>query len=220
MTLVKICGIRTTEHALAALEYGADFLGFIFAPARRQVQPEEVATITAAVRAAPGGDKVRFTGVFVNETPERMLEVAAIAGLDAIQLSGDEPISVLHHFRQISNAPQLIKAVRLNGSAIEQTWFTAADNVPFLVDAHVPGSYGGAGVVGDWPGAADLAQRYRVLLAGGLHPNNVVAAITAVQPWAVDVSSGVETNGIKDTQKIKAFIQAVRQSEQNERLNA
>ncbi len=210
MTTVKICGLRTEEHALAALEAGADFLGFIFAPSRRQVQPETVASIVAAVRAAPGGDRIRCVGVFVNESAERMVEIARIAGLDTLQLSGDEPIAILDTLRQLAPDLEVIKALRLTGSDDEVPWLDAPVSIRLLIDAHVPGSYGGAGVVGDWQQAAQLARQRQVLLAGGLHPGNVAQAIAEVQPWGVDVSSGVETEGTKDSAKIRSFIATVR----------
>lgn len=210
MTTVKICGLRTEEHALAALEAGADFLGFIFAPSRRQVQPETVASIVAAVRAAPGGDRIRCVGVFVNESAERMVEIARIAGLDTLQLSGDEPIAILDTLRQLAPDLEVIKALRLTGSDDEVPWLDAPVSIRLLIDAHVPGSYGGAGVVGNWQQAAQLARQRQVLLAGGLHPGNVAQAIAEVQPWGIDVSSGVETEGTKDSAKIRSFIATVR----------
>lgn len=209
MTTIKICGLRTEEHALAALEAGADFLGFIFAPSRRQVQPEAVAAIVAAVRAAPGGERIRCVGVFVNESAEQMVRFARIAGLDALQLSGDEPVAILDTLQHLAPDLEIIKALRLTGADDELSWLEAPVSVPFLLDAHVPGSYGGAGVVGDWQQAAQLARRRQVLLAGGLHPGNVAQAIAEVQPWGVDVSSGVETEGIKDSAKIRSFIATV-----------
>src|SRR5262245_4314427 len=133
MTVVKICGLRTPEHALAALAAGADLLGFIFAPARRQVRPAEAAAIGAAVRAAPGGDRVGLVGVFVNEAPDRMAAIAEECGLDAIQLSGDEDPGVL---RELPPGRAIIKAVRLSGASAEQGWL-AADGPRLLVDAHV-----------------------------------------------------------------------------------
>jgi phosphoribosylanthranilate isomerase len=209
MTVVKICGLRTAAHALSAVAAGADLLGFILAPSRRQITPAELATISAAVRAAPGGERVALVGVFVNETPARMLEVMRDFGLDALQLSGDEDIGVAE---ELPAALTLIKALRLTGSAVEQRW-QQAPGVRLLVDAHVPGAYGGAGVVADWQRAAELADHHEILLAGGLTPDNVAEAIGRVRPWGVDVSSGVETNGVKDVDKIRAFVAAARAAE-------
>src|SRR5690349_16118963 len=142
MTFVKICGLRTAEHALAAVNAGADQLGFIFAPARRQVSPAEVAQISRTVRAAtPAERKLTLVGVFVNETPERMRAVAHECNLDAIQLSGDEPIAYAAQLRDL----KIIKAIRFQASTTERDWLaSAAPNIQLHVDGHAPGSYGGA----------------------------------------------------------------------------
>jgi phosphoribosylanthranilate isomerase len=210
MTIVKICGLRTIEHALVALEAGADLLGFIFAPARRQVSPAEVAAIGAAVRAVPGGDRVGLVGVFVNETPERMAATTAECGLDALQLSGDEAPCIL---RELPQGLAIIKAIRLTGDDAEQSWLDA-EGTRLLVDAHVPGAYGGAGVMADWERAAKLACNRSIMLAGGLTPNSVGTAIGQVRPWGVDVSSGIEIDGVKDSAKVRAFVAAVRAADQ------
>jgi phosphoribosylanthranilate isomerase len=210
--LVKICGLRTVEHALAAADAGAAMLGLVFAPSRRRVTLEQAATIAQAVRSKPG-PRPELVGLFVNAPAEEMNAVSAAVGLDRVQLSGDEPVSLLDELR----LPAL-KAVRMDGSANELAWIERAganarrDNflpgVVLLVDAHVPGAYGGTGVQADWGRAAALARRAPLLLAGGLSPLNVAAAIAAVAPLGVDVSSGVERDGAKDTAKIEAFIGA------------
>ncbi len=214
--LVKICGLRTPEHALAATAAGADLIGLVFAPSKRRVTPEQAATIARAVRAAPG-PRPRLVGLFVNEDPATISAVAAHVGLELIQLSGDEPASYADRI-----ALPLIKAFRMDGSANEAAWLARLDEGPttqlvfgpsslvLLVDAHVPGSYGGTGVTADWARAAELATRAPILLAGGLHPGNVAAAIAAVRPLGVDVSSGVESDGVKDPRKIEAFLGAAR----------
>jgi phosphoribosylanthranilate isomerase len=148
--------------------------------------------------------------VFVNEAPERMAATAAECGLDAIQLSGDEDEQVL---RELPPAHVIIKAVRLAGASAEQGWLRA-EGPRLLVDAHVPGAYGGAGVVADWERAAELARRRPIILAGGLTPANIAAAIGQVRPWGVDVSSGVEIDGVKDSARIRAFVAAVRAEDQ------
>jgi phosphoribosylanthranilate isomerase len=206
MTVVKICGLRTIEHALVAAEAGADLLGFILAPARRRVTPAEVAAIGAAVRATPGGRRVGLVGVFVNETPAQMTALADTCGLDALQLSGDEDE---HMLNELPSSRTIIKAIRLTGAEDELRW-QGARAARLLVDAHVPGVYGGAGVVADWGRAARLAGEREIMLAGGLTPDNIAEAIERVRPWGVDVSSGVETDGAKDSAKIRAFIAAVR----------
>jgi phosphoribosylanthranilate isomerase len=209
ITQIKICGLRTAEHALAAVAAGADMLGMIFAPARRQITPEQGALIARAVRGVPGGEAIRLAGVFVNETPERIAQVAIACELDIVQLSGDESLALLD---QLPLAIEVFKSVRLAGASGEREWLAlAADrHVRLHVDAHVPGSYGGTGVTGDWERAALLARQRPIVLAGGLASGNVGAAIERVRPWAVDVSSGVERDGVKDPALIHAFVAAAR----------
>jgi phosphoribosylanthranilate isomerase len=207
MTVIKICGLRTVEHALAAATAGADLLGLVFAPSKRQVQPEQAAALIAELRRHPAGRRARVVGVFVNTPAQTLDMIAAHVGLDYVQLSGDEAPADLVGLR----AP-FIKALRLDGSPQEQRWLEAAINPPLLVDAHVPGSFGGSGQFADWGRAALLAVQRSILLAGGLTPENVAHAIAQVHPWGVDVSSGVETNGVKDVGRIEAFIQAARSS--------
>lgn len=232
MTAVKICGLRTVEHALAAATAGADLLGLVFAASRRQVTIDQAVAIVARLRQHDAGRRVRVVGVFVNEQPMRINTVAEQCGLDYVQLSGDE---MPDQARAIQRP--IIKALRLNGSANEQAWLDLINNqgsavasvqresgstahgagssvlvapCPLLIDAHIPGSYGGTGALADWEHAARLAREQALILAGGLTHSNVAAAILQVRPWGVDVSSGVETNGIKDVAKIGSFIRAVR----------
>lgn len=209
MTTVKICGIRLRDHALAAVDAGADMLGFVFAPSRRQVRPEEIAPVAAAARAAAAtrGRTVSCVGVFVNEDALQMRAIARQCGLDSIQLSGEEPVELAAALAPLT----IIKAVRLDDSPAERAWIAyESPTVRLLVDAHAPGSYGGAGIIADWERAAVLACHRPILLAGGLTPDNVATAIAQVRPWGVDVSSGVETAGVKDPSRIHAFIEAVR----------
>lgn len=203
--LVKICGLRSVEHALVAATAGADLLGLVFAPSRRRVSAEEASLIAAAVRRLPTG-RPRLVGLFVNEHPATIMAVAETVGLDLVQLSGDEPPEDADAI-----ALPLLKAVRLHGSEREAAWVRRAGNdVTLLVDAHVPGAYGGTGVAADWQRAAALARTTPLILAGGLTPETVTAAIAAVRPLGVDVSSGIETNGAKDSAKIEAFVEAAR----------
>lgn len=210
MTIVKICGMRTAEHALAAAATRADMLGFILAPSRRQITPAEARAIGQAVRAAHGEQAPQLVGVVVNETAARIRAIAAECALDAVQLSGDEPPALAGELADMT----LIKAIRFDGSAAEQGWLAESwPHVRLLVDAHTPGTYGGAGVMADWEQSAALAKQRPILLAGGLSPDNVGLAIAHVRPWGVDVSSGVETAGVKDSAKIRAFVAAARAAE-------
>ena len=208
---IKICGLSRPEHAIAAVEAGADMLGLMFAPSRRQVSPEQANAVTEAVRLYQhriGSVKqVSFVGVFVNEDVGQMANIAQQCGLDSIQLSGDEDVSILDHLPSQYN---IIKAIRLTDTTAERQWLTANKPIRLLVDAHVSGSYGGTGVVADWDKAASVAQQHEIILAGGLSSTNIAEAVQAVHPWGVDVSSGVESNGIKDAEKIRSFIAAVR----------
>ena len=205
---VKICGIRRPEDALVAAEAGADLIGLIFAPSRRQIDVATARDIVTALRSSMTGQHVTVVGVFVDEAPSRVVDIAAGAGLDWVQLSGHETVTTA----SLIDLPS-IKALRFDGDPSEAEWIELpmdCDALPVLVDAHVAGSFGGAGIVADWQAAARLAARRPVLLAGGLTPSNVEAAIAAVRPWGVDVSSGVETDGIKDHEKIRAFVNAAK----------
>ncbi|MEX1157743.1 MAG: phosphoribosylanthranilate isomerase [Thermomicrobiales bacterium] len=211
MTLVKICGIREARHALVAIEAWADMLGLVFYPSSpRNVSMEEAKAVRDAVRAADPDGHVRLVGLFVNETPARMNDVANEVGLDIIQLSGDEPASTIAELDRPA-----IASIRINSSGTldEERRFrelTSARPMAIMVDAHVPGMYGGTGTVADWFVAADFALRYPVILAGGLRSETAAAAVRRVKPFAVDVSSGVETGGVKDSSKIRAFIAAAK----------
>ena len=211
-TIVKICGLRTVAHALAAVEAGADMLGLIFAPARRQVEPAQAAAIAAEVRAfclqRRSSERIQLVGVFVNEQPDRMLALAHECDLDILQLSGDEDVLMAHDL--LLHYP-IIKAVRFRGTREEQDWIAATSHprLRLLVEAHTVGTYGGTGILADWKQATALARHHKIMLAGGLNPLNIAEAIRSVQPWGVDVSSGVETDGVKDIVKIRAFVDAV-----------
>ena len=211
MTLVKICGTTNLEDALAAAQAGADLLGFILHPkSPRYVAPEMIAEIVAGVRAAIPTPP-RCVGVFVNTPPDEVLAVLAQTGLDLAQLHGDEPAAALRALQGRG-----FKAVRPTGleDALalvrEYTWLGAGPDL--LIDAYAPHAYGGTGQRADWMAAAAVAQRVpHLLLAGGLTPENVVAAVEAVKPWGVDVASGVEASpGRKDHAKVRAFIASVK----------
>lgn len=209
--LVKICGLREPEHAVAAAEAGADLLGFIFAPARRQVTPEQArACIEAARAVAPG---VLAVGVFVDEAPEWIADVATAVGLDAAQLHGEEPPG----FAAALPLPAIKAFKPRPGDAEEAVAVGIAAHlgprggaIAALVDGYHPGSSGGMGVAADWDLSARLARRAPLLLAGGLAPENVATAIRQVRPLGVDVSSGVEFDGRKDAARIAAFVTAAK----------
>lgn len=211
MTLVKICGIREPAHARVAVEAGADMLGLVFyAPSPRDVTIERARAVHDAVREADPDGRVTLVGLFVNEAPGQMNAIADEVGLDVIQLSGDEPASVVAELNRPAFASLRIDS---SGKLDEEGRFRelcAARPRAIMVDAHVPGLYGGTGTVADWFVATDFALRYPVILAGGLRPENVAEAVRRVKPFAIDVSSGVETDGVKDPTKIRAFVAAAR----------
>jgi phosphoribosylanthranilate isomerase len=200
--IIKICGLRTVEHALVAAGAGADMVGLVFASSRRQVDVKQAATIAAAIRTlAPPHPQI--VGLFVNTPVAIINAVADSVGLDLVQLSGDETLA-----DATGVSRPILKSIRMDGSGREAAW--AETGVRLLVDAHVAGAYGGTGARADWSRATELARRAPLILAGGLDPSNVVEAIIQVRPWGVDVSSGVEEGGVKSEAKIRAFIAAAR----------
>ena len=196
MVRVKICGITNVEDALAACEAGADAVGFVFhAKSPRAVAPEQAALI---VRQVP--PFVATVGVFVNVPRKRLLEIVQETGIDLVQLHGEEPPSACRGLGR-----RVIKAMSLKSDAdlgrLAEYRVTA-----FLVEGAPPGS-GGTGMTADWGLAAKARTYGRIILAGGLGPETVAEAIAAVRPYAVDVSSGVESRpGKKDPDRVAAFI--------------
>ena len=212
-TKIKICGVTLPDDAARVAALGADFIGLNFWPkSKRYLAPERAAMIAAAARAAsptPGGTDV--VGVFVNASIDDISAIARDAALDVVQLHGNE---TREDVVAVSLATQLPvwKAVAAAGPRdLDRLDTWQADAI--LLDAPSAG-HGGAGKTFDWSLARDARLRYparRLVLAGGLEPRNVAAAIAAVDPWAVDVASGVEAApGIKDAAKLTAFIEAVR----------
>ena len=200
---VKICGITNREDALHAVACGADALGFVFyQKSPRCVTPEAVASICAELPPF-----VTRVGLFVNEEPGRVLAIAGSCGLDALQLHGDEPPQSCH-----LPPYRVIKGIRPR-SGDDLSGYDAFPVAALLIDAAVPGQFGGTGQRADWALAEQMAARRRVILAGGLTPDNVGDAVRQVRPYAVDVSSGVEcAPGKKDPEKVLAFIRRAREA--------
>jgi phosphoribosylanthranilate isomerase len=209
--LVKICGLREPEHARVAVEAGADLIGVVFyPPSHRNVSPNEARRVADAARASDAARRAQVVGLFVNEQIDTMNAIADEVGLDLIQLSGTETPDVATRLtRPVIGTMRAHSDGHLNEETRFQEWVAVAPWA-VLLDSHVPGMYGGTGTVADWFLAADFAQRYRVVLAGGLTPTSVARAIQRVKPFAVDVSSGVETERRKDPEKIRRFIAAAR----------
>jgi len=206
---VKICGITTLEDALAAVEAGADLLGFNFYPkSPRCLTLEACAHITGELRRRSCA--ALLVGVFVNSTPEMVALALEKCALDLAQLSGDETPAEVQAIGE-----RAFKALRpYNAEQLRQalaSYPTRHISPSVLIDACRPGEYGGTGQRADWDLAAGFASQLPLLLAGGLNPGNVAEAVHRVNPWGVDVASGVEfAPGRKDAGKMAAFIQAAR----------
>jgi phosphoribosylanthranilate isomerase len=211
--LVKIDGLRQPEHAAAAAAAGADLVGFIFAPARRRVAPETARDCVAVARAAARGREILAVGVFVDARPDEIRETCSEANLDLAQLHGAEtppyvsdlgvPVIKALRPRPGTHSAEVIAEIdRFNSSL--------APPVAFVIDGYDAQAAGGTGTRADWALVAEIAQARPVFLAGGLDANNVAEAIRTVRPVGVDVSSGVETDGVKDERLIEAFIRAAR----------
>ena len=207
MTKIKICGIKTVEDALAAMEAGADMIGFNFYPkSPRYIDVGQCRDIMAVMRKYA---QITYVGVFVNAPVAEIRATLDTCALSLAQLHGDETTQMMQELDG-----KAYKAFR--GVPQSSNGFAREDPPALLVDASVKGPqiFGGTGVKADWPAAAELARYYPLLLAGGLTPENVAEAVRRVQPWGVDVASGVESApGVKDPAKIKAFVQAVRRLE-------
>jgi phosphoribosylanthranilate isomerase len=198
-----------TQHALAAAEAGADFVGMVFAPSRRQITLKRGREISQAIRALT--PRPSIVGVFVNLLQGEVSEIAQFCHLDYVQLSGTEPVEYTKGIEK-----PIIKAIHLKAQPVAEILaemeqgYNVRGDIIYLLDSYVSGMYGGTGETSNWDIAAEVAGRFPVILAGGLSPQNVGEAIRRVRPWGVDVSSGIETSGVKDIAKMKAFIKAVR----------
>ena len=224
MTLVKICGVSDVKHARAAAALGADFVGMVFAPSSRQVtlgqakriseglgkgqSPRIIKPDAALILGALNSRRPLLVGVFADQDADTINAISEDVGLDLIQLSGSEPWEVCDHI----NRP-IFKCMKVRqGETAEQVMVHVHEGAVVLLDPYVEGTYGGTGRTLDWSMAAQIAQQTPTVLAGGLTPKNVRDAVRTVHPWAVDVSSGVETEGVKDTDKIRTFIAAAKEA--------
>lgn len=196
---LKICGITRLEDALHAVEQGATALGFVFWPkSPRYIEPARAAEIIAALPT-----RVMPVGLFVNDPVERIREVATTAGIGLVQLHGDEPAS----YAGAVGLP-VLRAISVERAAETRAWPAGTS---FLMDAADPVRRGGTGTRVDWTAVAPIARGCRLILAGGLTPENVVEAIDVVAPYGVDVSSGVEdAPGIKNADKVARFLACAR----------
>jgi phosphoribosylanthranilate isomerase len=197
---VKICGTTSEDDALLAVALGADAVGFVFAPSPRQIAPRLAGDIVKRLPA-----DIISVGVFRDEAPKRVLAIAQMAGLRAVQLHGHEPPQDSEWLS--TRLPIVIQAFPAGDARVRRAGEYGADAI--LLDAPNPGS----AQVFDWALAAEVPAGHKVMLAGGLDATNVAAAIARTHPWGVDVASGVERRpGHKDPIKLREFIRAARQA--------
>jgi phosphoribosylanthranilate isomerase len=210
LTKIKICGITEVAYAQAAIEAGADLIGVVLAPSPRKVTYEKAREIVAAVKK----HYFPVVGVFVNMPAAAVNAVAAFCGLDWVQLSGDESWEYCQQIKK-----PVIKAVHIMPDWDEEKLLAHLEegqkklgdrSLIYLLDTFVEDKYGGTGQTFAWKIARRAAAKYPAIIAGGLQPENVGEVVSSLKPWGVDVSSGVESQGVKDVKKIKDFIQAVR----------
>lgn len=206
MIRVKICGITSAEDAMMAVEEGADALGFVFCgSSSRNIVPEQASAI---IKQLP--PFVQSVGLFVNEEAATVNIIADRCGLDLVQLHGEEPPDYCAAVTR-----RIIKAFRVK-DASSLAGMPDYSVAACLLDAWSPAAHGGTGTTFNWDIAAGAAVSNRIILAGGLTPDNVAAAVATVRPYAVDVSSGVETApGKKDVALVRAFISAARHAAEN-----
>ncbi len=212
-TRVKICGITNLDDALLAVESGADYLGFIFyPPSKRSITVKEAQRIVAELRKRPG--LPYLVGVFVNETGSDMAQILTTCQLDLAQLSGDETPNLVGDPESpiFGRCYKVLRPATLDEAQAEAEWYLPAETIPdhptLLIDTRHATLYGGTGQKADWFIAARLARDIsNLMLAGGLNPDNIAAAVSQVSPFAVDVASGVEaTPGKKDPRLVRSFI--------------
>ena len=206
---VKICGITNSADARAAIEAGADLLGFNFYPkSPRYVAAEKARDIVTQIRSSK--QRPLLVGVFVNSPLEEVRSILEIAQIDLAQLHGNEPVHVLEHLN--GRGFKALRPTSESEAEMDAEWFAPyGPNAPaLLIDAYRHEQYGGTGHRADWTIATRLAQQYPILLAGGLTPENVAEAVKQVKPWGVDVASGVEASpGKKDAAKMRLFVDRV-----------
>ncbi len=200
MTKVKICGLMSLDDVQAVNKYKPDYAGFIFAPSRRRLTTQLAKKLCGAL------DKdILRVGVFVNEEAEVMMQAKRQCGLDILQIYQDEEKT----YSSLSGG--IWRVVRIK----DESSLAALDSIKadaYVLDTYSKTAFGGTGETFNWDLAQKAAQSDKIVLAGGLSPENVQQAVRKTKPFAVDVSSGVETNGIKDIEKIKDFIENARRS--------
>ena len=223
---VKMCGISKVETIPAVVDAKPDYMGLVFAPSKRQVTVEQAKTLveelykqnvvgnnSEAEQTEPvtsldtaSSETIKTVGVFVNETIENLLKIAEEVKLDVIQLHGDEDESFIQSLKEQSNV-EVWKAVQVRSAADAEKWIDSSADM-LLFDAYHKDERGGTGEVFDWSSLDEFERPF--MLAGGIDSTNVARAIRTVRPYGIDISSGIETEGVKDNEKMKAFTNIVR----------
>jgi len=197
---VKICGLRRKEDIEYANELKPDYVGFVFAKSKRQIEVEQALDLISLL-----DKEIKTVGVFVNEPVENALKIAQTLNLDVLQFHGDETQDYIDNFKNFT----VWKAIRIKDKEdLEKTKEFKVNS--FVFDTLTKNEYGGTGKTFNWKVLKGMELNVPIILAGGLNENNVEEAIKIVDPYAVDVSSGVETEGYKDFKKLKSFIEKVR----------
>jgi phosphoribosylanthranilate isomerase len=214
MTRIKICGLTESRHVKTAAMLQVDFVGFVFAESKRRITPERAAELIAGAKEHDLHPAA--VGVFVNEPADYINRIARQCNLDWIQLSGDEPWDFcaavdLPVIRVLHITPD--KTADDIAGSIEHVYKLYDRNrLIILLDSKIEGCYGGTGSTFDWNLLQTISAGYPVMVAGGLNPGNIGTLVKQFHPWGVDVSSGVEINGNKDSNLIREFINSVRLS--------
>ena len=210
MVRVKICGIQTVEHALGVARLGADLIGIVFAPSPRKINLEVAGEVATALKSGEPG--TALVGGFVNQDAREVNAIADRVGLDYVQLSGDESGEYCRRIQHpLLKVIHITPASSANGTLdlMKQLRDIRPDKMDFLLDSGSEKLYGGTGRSFNWRIATAVCDAFPVIIAGGLHPGNVRELMKLTHPWGVDVSSGVETRGVKDLTKVDAFISQV-----------
>ena len=206
---VKMCGISKVETIPAVVEAKPDYMGLVFASSKRQVTVEQAKTLVEALhkqcKAQNDTVSIKTVGVFVNETLDNLVTIANEANLDVVQLHGDEDEAFIQSLKERTNV-EVWKAIQIRSAADAEAWIDSSADM-LLFDAYHKDERGGTGDVFDWS-CLDTFER-PFMLAGGIDSTNVARAIRTVRPYGIDISSGIETNGVKDDEKITAFTKIV-----------
>ena len=211
-TKIKICGLRSAEASIVASDAGANYLGFNFVEGvRRQIQLTDAAQILTEYREGINTpNRPGLVGLFRDQDVDQVNETARNLALDYLQLCGDEDAEYISKIELPVFKQLFVREGSTPSDVDEMVSPFLSDDHGIVLDSFTKGALGGSGKSFDWTSAEGVANREKVFLAGGLNPENVESAIKQLSPWGVDVASGVETDGVKDPARIRAFIEAAR----------